>query len=96
MLNKLITHKYQCPKCNYASKDNYHVRRHIDAMHRSVDIMCLKCNGKYSTKKEFDDHDVDCWYECSLTFCPINFKTKNREKFLKHERGHTRQLIRLV
>ena len=84
---------FKCDKCNYATIDNYHLKRHNE-IHEVTPIQCLRCKRICETKYEFQQHSLNCFYTCPYIGCSKKFKINY--KFEAHKRNHSEKLRRMI
>ena len=102
---------FNCSFCNYFSDRKYNYLRHLANKHSvivtqcnlltqeqkvSPDLLCMKCNKLYKTKKHLQNHENKCKGVDDLTCCKcmISFTTKQaKHKHIKANNCKARSII---
>ena len=83
--------KFQCHICKKFFKDNAHLHEHTDRMH-SEPSPCLICEVMYQDKHSAITHQKLCTRICKYDHC--SFQTRHKHTYMKHLRGHEKNLRR--
>ena len=83
--------KFSCEACGKSFKDNNHLTEHRDRLH-SDPASCVVCEVVFPDKFSAICHQKTCMRKCPYQHC--DYQNKHKHRFLKHIRGHERQLRR--
>ncbi|XP_047542880.1 zinc finger protein 655-like isoform X1 [Vanessa atalanta] len=75
----LFSHYYvfYCKLCDYKCYSEDDTRSHARAQHGSKAMECLKCNGLFSTRREFYKHYRDFHETYICDYCGLRYKLKD-------------------
>ena len=85
---------YVCSECDYLAKDNCHLKRHKENMHRQIDVQCVRCEAVFNNKFKFTQHSKTCHLVCPYFGCSKTFKYIY--KLEAHRRSHKKMLRRMI
>ena len=77
---------FKCDSCRLEFRDSYNLRKHMARKHLKP-LLCKRCKINLEDKAEYDEHQKECFYNCTYEGCEKKFKQVC--KLSAHERKFT-------